>query len=42
MLLGKEGYYNMQIYKLAEAGHSDREVSGLRCHPDVYRLTLRL
>lgn len=24
MLLGKEGYYNMQIYKLAEAGHSDR------------------
>lgn len=23
MLLGKEGYCEMQIYKLAEAGHSD-------------------
>lgn len=28
----------MQIYKLAEAGHSDRAVPGLRCHSDVYRL----
>lgn len=42
MLLGKDGNCNMQIRKLAEAGHSARDVPGLRCHADVYRLILTL
>lgn len=42
MLLEKEGYSNIQIHEVEEAGHLDRDVPGLRYHPDVYRLILRL